>query len=136
MAEIKIEKVHGPVRRTVGKGLRTFNQGALGRFRFEPLSVTLRHRGEIVGGLVGEVYLGWMFIALFWVADEFRSRGFGSKIMRAAEDEARKRGVQNVYVDTFSFQAPAFYEKHGFREFGRLNDFPGGHHRSWLTKVL
>ncbi len=136
MAAIEIEKIHGPARRAIGKGLRAFNARTLGKFRFEPLSVTLRHRGEIVGGLVGEMYLGWMFIALFWVTDGFRNRGFGSKIMRAAEREARKRGVKNVYVDTFSFQAPAFYEKHGFREFGRLNDFPAGHHRCWMTKVL
>ena len=48
----------------------------------------------------------------------------------------RKRGVRNAYVDTFSFQAPEFYRKLGYREFGRLDDFPTGHRRSWLTKAL
>ncbi len=136
MAEIKVEQIHGPARREIIKGLRAFNARALGKFEFKPLSITLRHRGAIVGGLVGETYLGWMFIALFWVADEFRGQGFGSKIMRAAEKEARGRGVKNVYVDTFSFQSPGFYEKLGYREFGRLDGFPAGHHRSWMTKAL
>jgi GNAT superfamily N-acetyltransferase len=136
MAEIKVEKIHGPARREIIKGLRAFNARALGKFEFKPLSITLRHRGAIVGGLVGETYLGWMFIGLFWVADEFRGQGFGTKIMRAAEKEARGRGVKNAYVDTFSFQAPGFYEKLGYREFGRLDGFPAGHHRSWMTKAL
>jgi GNAT superfamily N-acetyltransferase len=136
MAEVKVEDIHGPARREILKGLRAYNTRALGEFEFKPLSITLRHRGAIVGGLVGETYLGWMFISLLWVADEFRGKGFGSKIMRAAEKEARKRGVNNVYVDSFSFQAPAFYEKQGFREFGRLEGFPAGHSRSWLTKAI
>jgi GNAT superfamily N-acetyltransferase len=136
MAEIKVEEIHGPARREILKGLRAYNTRAVGPFEFKPLSVTLRDRGAIVGGLVGETYLGWMFISLLWVADEFRGKGFGSKIMRAAEKEARKRGVRNVYVDSFSFQAPAFYEKQGFREFGRLEGFPAGHSRSWLTKAI
>lgn len=136
MAEVKVEDIHGPARREILKGLRAYNTRALGEFEFKPMSITLRHRGAIVGGLVGETYLGWMFISLLWVADEFRGKGFGSKIMRAAEKEARKRGVNNVYVDSFSFQAPAFYEKQGFREFGRLEGFPAGHSRSWLTKAI
>ena len=136
MAAIKVERVHGPARRAIIKGLVAYNTSAVGKFEFKRLSVTLRHRGAIVGGLSADTYLGWMFIALFWVDEKFRGRGFGSKIVQAAEKEARKRGVKNVYVDTFSFQAPGFYKKLGYREFGRLDDFPADHHRSWLTKAL
>jgi GNAT superfamily N-acetyltransferase len=136
MAAIKIERIHGPARREIIKGLLAFNKRALGKWEFKPLSITLRHRGAIVGGLYGETYLNWMYISLFWLADEFRGKGFGSKIMQTAEKEARKRGVKNAYVDTFSFQAPGFYKKLGYREFGKLKDFPAGHSRSWLTKAL
>jgi GNAT superfamily N-acetyltransferase len=106
MAEITVEKIYGPARRKILKGLLAFNRRALGDWKFKPLSVTLRHRGAIVGGLYGEIYLNWMYISLFWLADEFRGKGFGSKIMRTAEKEARKRGVKNAFVDSFSFQAP------------------------------
>jgi GNAT superfamily N-acetyltransferase len=136
MAEIKVEKIHGPARREILKGLLAFNKRALGNWHFKPLSVTLRHRGAIVGGLYGETYLNWMYISLFWLADEFRGKGFGSKIMQTAEKEARKRGVKNAFVDSFSFQAPGFYKKLGYREFGKLKDFPAGHTRSFLTKAL
>ena len=56
--------------------------------------------------------------------------------MQTAEAEARNRGVRNVYLDSFSFQAPTFYAKLGYREFGRLKEFPAGHDRVWMTKAL
>jgi GNAT superfamily N-acetyltransferase len=89
-----------------------------------------------VGGIAADTYLDWMFIALFWVDERFRGQGFGSKLIQAAEKEARRRGVKKAYVDTFSFQAPGFYKKHGYREYGRLKEFPKGHARIWLSKAL
>jgi hypothetical protein len=38
-------------------------------------------------------------------------------------------------VDTFSFQAPEFYRKLGFREFGRI-DYPPEHQRIFFQKQL
>jgi hypothetical protein len=54
--------------------------------------------------------------------------------MRAVEGEARERGLRGAYLDTFSFQAPKFYAKLGYREFGRISDFPLGFDRIWLMK--
>jgi GNAT superfamily N-acetyltransferase len=136
MGEVKVERVLGPAQRAVFKGLRAFNKAAVGKSDYRALAITLRHRGSIVGGLIGQTYFDWMFVAGLWIADEFRGKGFGAKVMKAAEKEAKRRGVKNVYVDTFSFQAPEFYRKLGYRKFGRLNDFPSGHHRIWLTKAL
>jgi len=53
-----------------------------------------------------------------------------------AEDEARKRGAKKAYLDTFSFQAPEFYKKYGYKVFGELKEFPPGHQRYYLTKEL
>jgi GNAT superfamily N-acetyltransferase len=101
----------------VFKGLLAFNKQALGKWDVKPLAVTVRHRGAIVGGLIGQTYVGWMSVNALWVAEEFRGKRYGSKIMQAAEKEARRRGVTNVYLDSFSFQAPGFYKKLGYREF-------------------
>jgi GNAT superfamily N-acetyltransferase len=132
----QIEKVHGPARREIVKGLRAYNVATAGKFDHRPLTVTIRERGKIVGGLAAETYWGWMFVSLLWVSDKHRGHGYGSKLMRTAEKEARSRGVRNVYVDTFSFQAPEFYKKLGYREFARLDEFPAGHRRFWMTKAL
>ena len=53
-----------------------------------------------------------------------------------AEEEARRRTARNAYPDTFSFQAPDFYEQHGYQVFGGLQEFPLGHRRRFLAKRL
>jgi GNAT superfamily N-acetyltransferase len=89
-----------------------------------------------VGGVLGEVYWGWFYLDLLWVKEELRGRGYGHRLLEIAEDEARKRGAKHVYLDTFSFQAPDFYERHGYQVFGELEDFPTGHQRYFLRKDL
>jgi len=71
-----------------------------------------------------------------WLQEEFRGLGYGRKLLSLAEDEARKRGAEYAYLDTFSFQAPDFYKKLGDEVFGELGDFPVGHQRYFLKKEL
>jgi GNAT superfamily N-acetyltransferase len=132
----KIEKVHGPVRREISKELRAYSVAAVGKSNYRPLTLTIRQRGKIVAGLAAETFFGWMFVSLLWVSERYRGKGFGVSLIQAAEAEARNRGVRNVYLDSFSFQAPPFYAKLGYREFGRLKEFPAGHDRVWMTKAL
>jgi len=96
----------------------------------------VREGKDIVGGLAGNTSFGWLYIALLWLPDERRRKGLGTALMRKAEAEARKRGARRAWVNTFSFQAPAFYKKLGYREFGRLKDYPAGHSFHWLQKAL
>jgi predicted N-acetyltransferase YhbS len=80
--------------------------------------------------------MGWLFIEALWVAVAHRSQGHGRRIVQRAEQEARRRGAQGVYLNTFSFQAPDFYIKLGYRPCGRLDDIPAGHFRLYLAKSL
>ncbi len=132
----QMEKVHGPARREIAKELRAFNLAAVGKSGYRPMTLTIRQRGKIVAGLAAETFFGWMFVSLLWVSERYRGKGFGVSLITAAEAEARNRGVRHVYLDSFSFQAPPFYAKLGYREFGRLKEFPAGHDRVWMTKAL
>jgi GNAT superfamily N-acetyltransferase len=133
----RIEKALGPAKREIGKALRAYNTAAMtGKNDYRALAVTIRDRGKIVGGLVAESNWGWMYISSLWVVDRHRGKGFGSALMQTAETEARKRGVRNVFLDSFTFQAPQFYVKLGYREYGRLKDFPVGHDRISMMKAL
>ena len=128
-----VETTHGRARRKSGAPRL---QQARRRRVGQEVTITLRERGKIVGGVAGEIFFGWLYVSLLWISEDYRGRGFGSKLMKAAEKALRRRGVKHAWLDTFSFQAPAFYRKLGYREFGRLKNFPAGHVRSFLTKAL
>jgi ribosomal protein S18 acetylase RimI-like enzyme len=132
----RVEKVLGPAKREIGKALRAYNFAAVGNGDCRPMAVTIRDNGKIVGGLVAETYWGWMYVNLLWVSERHRGKGWGRSLMQTAEAEARKRGVRHVFLESFSFQAPKFYAKLGYQEYGRLKDFPAGNDRISMTKVL
>jgi ribosomal protein S18 acetylase RimI-like enzyme len=136
MLAVQVETVLGPAKREIGKALRAYNVAVAGKSNYRPLAVTIREKGKIVGGLVAETYWNWMYVTLLWVSEQHRGKGWGSSLMKTAETEARKRGVRNVILDSFTFQAPAFYAKLGYRECGRVKGFPPGHDRVCMTKAL
>ena len=92
--------------------------------------------GSIVGGVTGRTYWQYLDIKFLWVHEQHRKEGLGSKIMLAAETEARRRGCTGAFLDTFSFQARGFYERLGYTEFGRLSGFSGKHERHFMQKSL
>ena len=120
---------------TIGKGLREFNEQQAGDDNYQNLCFVLQTPDqEIAGGVIGATYWDWFYLDLLWIKEELRGRGFGHRLLTMAEDLARERGANNAYLDTFSFQVPDFYQQHGYRVFGELQDFPPGHRRYFLTK--
>jgi GNAT superfamily N-acetyltransferase len=92
--------------------------------------------GRIVAGISGDTWGGVLEIRQLWVDESRRSEGLGTKLLEAAEREGRRRGCTQVVLMTFSFQAPAFYAKHGFEVVAALDDHPRGHRNLLLRKVL
>jgi GNAT superfamily N-acetyltransferase len=86
------------------------------------------------GGLTARITQGWLFVHLLAVVS--KGEGIGSRLMRAAEAEARARGCLGVWLDTYSFQAPGFYARLGYEEVGRIPDYPPGEARIFLAKRL
>jgi ribosomal protein S18 acetylase RimI-like enzyme len=92
--------------------------------------------GNIIGGLTARTYWQYLDIAFLWVDEKYRDQGYATKLMQAAEAEARARGCERVFLDTLSFQALGFYRKLGYAEFGRLPGFNGKYVRHYLHKRL
>ncbi|HSG44769.1 MAG TPA: GNAT family N-acetyltransferase [Anaerolineales bacterium] len=138
--EYKIVSVENPEEKAwgiIGRGVATYNKQQAGDNKFQRVCFALQTPDEeIVGGVLGEVYFGWLYVDLLWVKDDLRGKGYGYRLMDLLEDEARKLGARNAYLDTFSFQAPDFYKRQGYQVFGALQDFPPGHQRYFLTKKL
>jgi GNAT superfamily N-acetyltransferase len=121
----------------IGGGIHDYNNQQAGDGHGKLLCFVLYAADQsIAGGLIGETHWDWFYINLLFLKDELRGQGYGHRLMELAEEEARKRGAKNAYLDTFSFQAPDFYKKHGYRVFGELQDFPVGRQRYFMTKQL
>ncbi|TAJ39918.1 MAG: GNAT family N-acetyltransferase, partial [Reyranella sp.] len=90
--------------------------------------------GKVQGGVLGQTYWSWCVIDVLAVAEPYRRQGIGSRLLAKAEEIARGRGCIGVRLDTVSFQAPDFYRRHGYTEFGRLDDYPPGHTYHWFMK--
>ena len=134
---VYVEKPEESAWGIIGRGLNEYNHQQAGKENFQRICFALRSSTqEIVGGAVGELYWGWFHLDLLWLKEEFRGQGYGHRLLEQIEAEAQKRGAKHVYLDTFSFQAPEFYKKHGYQVFGELPDFPAGHQRYFLTKGL
>lgn len=93
-------------------------------------------RDEVIGGLYGKISYRWLLIDLVSVPEQMRGQGIGERLMRMAEDIAQKKNCIGIWLETFSFQAPGFYRKLGYSEFGRLADYPPGHTRLYYQKTL
>lgn len=105
-------------------------------FAVEHLTFEAWEGDRYLGGLTARVAQDWMYVVLLAVAPEARGTGLGRRLMDRAEAAARARHLTGIWVDTFSFQAPGFYEALGYRSFGMLEDSPAGERRHFFAKRL
>jgi GNAT superfamily N-acetyltransferase len=114
-----------------------YNIAITGQAEWYPVAFFLKdENGEVLGGLLGDVWAAWLHIRTLAVAAPARGHGFAREMMHRAELYAIDRGCTDAFLDTFSFQARPFYEKLGYRVFGRLENHPAGHQHYFMTKRL
>jgi GNAT superfamily N-acetyltransferase len=123
--------------KVVTSGLERHNIAATGQTAYYPVSYFLKSaRGEVLGGLLGSIWAGWLHIKIVWVAEPLRGKGHARELVRAAEQYARERGCCGANLETFTFQAQPLYEKLGYEVFGEIKDFPTGHTLFFMKKML
>jgi len=93
-------------------------------------------QGMIRAGIQGWTWCGTSYISSLWGHKELRGEGVGTQLLRAAEQEARARGSQQIVLDSYNFQAPGFYQKLGYEVFAVLEDHPRHHRNYYLRKRL
>lgn len=122
----------------IRRPLDQFNLDACGIADQRPLALLVRNpmTHEVVGGLNGRTSRGMLFIDVFFLPETMRGNGLGSRLLLMAEEEGLRRGCRTGILHTNSFQAPGFYKKHGWREFGNFPCDPPGTSRIFLTKEL
>lgn len=122
----------------VRERLGQFNLDATGIDDQRALAVLVKdpESGEVLGGLTGRTSRGVLFVEVLFLPDSLRSSRLGSELLRMAEQEAVRRGCRHGLLHTNTFQAPEFYRKNGWHEFGSIASDPPGTSRLFFSKAL
>ena len=104
--------------------LSAYNLATSGVHDQAEFTVRIDDAGELVAGLSGWTWGTCAGISLVWVREDRRAQGVGARLLEAADQVARERGCRQTVVSSFTFQAPGFYERHGFVETGRIEGLP------------
>jgi GNAT superfamily N-acetyltransferase len=119
-------------------GLADFNALKAGYRDWRPLAALLRDpdTGETLGGMIGRTSYGLLFVDLVYLPETLRGQDIGSKLLSMMEQEGVARGCKSAFLLTITYQAPGFYERQGWTEFGRIACDPPGTARVFMTKTL
>ena len=121
----------------VTERIYAFNAAATGYTDAQSFTAAFENGdGEIAAGLTGYTWGGCCYISYLWVAEPYRSKGFGAKLLHAAESHALAKNCRQILLCSHSFQAPSFYLKQGFHQVARIEDYPLGHADIFLAKRL
>ena len=117
--------------------LYEFNVAATGMADGRLLAIFARDSSDaIVGGVYGWTWGRCCEVRYLWVDEKWRGQRLGSRLLAAAEAEARARGALQIVLDTHSFQAPEFYARLGFERVGSITDYPLGYEKIYMRKRL
>ncbi|MGO1127049.1 GNAT family N-acetyltransferase [Streptococcus sp. V728] len=134
---IRLENTESQKAQEIGNLIRSYNRSIRETAESEPLNLYIEdEQGQLLAGLVAETFGNWLEIEYLFVKDDLRGQGIGSQLLQRAESEAKNRNCRYVFVNTYQFQAPAFYQKHDYQEVFTLKDYPCTGQRHYYQKDL
>ena len=135
--KFKLENVDSEKAKEIVNLIREYNSSNRESSKSELLNIYMEdEQGNILAGMVAEIFGNWLEIEYLYVREDLRGKGIGSKILDKAEKESKSRGCKYSFVNTFNFQAPNFYKKHGYKEIFALKEYPYTGERYYYTKEL
>ena len=134
---IQLENTESQKAQKIGNLIRTYNRSKREAVESEPLNLYIEdENGQLMAGLVAETFGNWLEIEYLFVKEDLRGQGIGSQLLHQAESEAKMRNCRFAFVNTYQFQAPAFYQKYGYKEVFTLKDYPYTGQRYYYQKDL
>lgn len=119
-----------------GFGAHSLEQGAPEYVKEQYKWLGVDRGSRIEAALTAEILWDWMYIDELWVSPDSRGTGVGRRLMRLAEEFARSRDLEGIWLWTQSWQAAGFYDRLGFEEFTTFENFPRGYARVGFRKRL
>ena len=116
------EEVHSNI---LSQHMRQFNYRFVAEYPLaQPVRLNAKDAdGTLLGGIRGFVFMARLRVEVLWVAETARGQGLGARLLAEAEQQARSLGAIGAALDTFEWQAPAFYLKQGYSESGRIERY-------------
>src|SRR5262245_11049667 len=138
MRKIELEGTRAAqVSRRLWKGLVNFNREQVGPLRYKRDVISARDgKGRLLGGVILQSYWLETYVELLWLSERARKQGLGRELIEEAERRAHRRGSRIMHLSTYSFQAPGFYQKLGFRRVGAIAGSPKSATRYFYVKRL
>ena len=134
---IRLDNTESQKAQEIGDLIRSYNRSKREAAESEPLNLYVEDdSGELMAGLVAETFGNWLEIEYLFVKEDLRGQGIGSQLLQQAESEAKKKNCRFAFVNTYQFQAPSFYQKHGYKEVFTLKDYPYTGQRHYYQKEL
>lgn len=134
---IRLDNTESQKAQEIGNLIRSYNRSKREAAESEPLNLYVEDdSGQLMAGLVAETFGNWLEIEYLFVKEDLRGQGVGSQLLQQAESEAKKRNCRFAFVNTYQFQAPAFYQKKGYKEVFTLKDYPYTGQRHYYQKEL
>jgi GNAT superfamily N-acetyltransferase len=118
---------------TVIRGVDNHNLAVTGLADYYPVGFFVKGRGgEILGGLLGEIWGGWLHVGSLWVSETLRGRGYAAHLMARAHQYALEKSCTNAFLQTGSYEARPLYEKLGYNVYAELKNHPMKPHSRYL----
>ena len=134
---IRLDNTESQKAQEIGDLIRSYNRSKREAAESEPLNLYVEDdSGQLMAGLVAETFGNWLEIEYLFVKEDLRGQGIGSQLLQQAESEAKKKNCRFAFVNTYQFQAPSFYQKHGYKEVFTLKDYPYTGQRHYYQKEL
>lgn len=134
---IRLENTESQKAQEIGNLIRSYNRSKRETAESEPLNLYVEdEHGQLLAGLVAETFGNWLEIEYLFVKEGLRGQGIGSQLLQQAESEAKKRNCRFAFVNTYQFQATAFYQKYGYKKVFTMKDYPYTGQRHYYQKDL
>ena len=123
---------------TVVRGVDQHNIAVTGLPDYYPVGFFVKGRGgEVIGGLLGDIWGGWLHVGSLWVSESIRGRGFATELMARAHQYALEKSCSHAFLQTGSYEARPLYEGLGYNVYAELKNHPvSPHNRYFLLKRL
>lgn len=129
-------RIHQPIPASLERGLAvglTEHAARMAPLRFQQFGAFLADETRIVGGFVGNRYWNWFDLRYVWVATDWQGQGWDNRLMTTLIDHIKTTDDLGIITDSIHPEALPFYQRHGFRVIGTIDDRPPGQ-RSYLLE--